>query len=123
MDKHDVARTLQEIALLLELKGENSFKIRAYENAARAVEGAADLAALVAAGTLTEIGGIGASTAARITELWKTGRMRYYDELVASTPAGYVEMMQVPGLGAKKIRALGEHLKITSLAMLKEACE
>ena len=123
MDKHDVARTLQEIALLLELKGENSFKIRAYENAARAVEGAADLAALVSEGTLTEIGGIGASTAARITELWKTGRMQYYEELVASTPAGYVEMMQVPGLGAKKIRMLGEQLKITSLAMLKEACE
>ena len=123
MDKHDVARALQEIALLLELKGENSFKIRAYENAARAVEGAADLGALVAEGKLTEIGGIGASTAARITELWKTGRMQYHEELVAATPAGYVEMMQVPGLGAKKIRVLGEKLQITSLAMLKEACE
>ena len=87
------------------------------------MEGAADLAALVAEGKLTEVGGIGASTAARITELWKTGRMQYHEDLVASTPPGYVEMMQVPGLGAKKIRTLGEQLQITSLAMLREACE
>jgi DNA polymerase (family X) len=87
------------------------------------VEGAADLGGLVSEGRLTEIGGIGASTAARISELWKTGSMQYYVDLVASTPAGYVEMMQVPGLGAKKIRALGDQLGITSLAMLKEACE
>ena len=124
MDKHQVARTLAEIAILLELKGENAFKIRAHENAARAVEGLSDdLSALVAEGRLTEVPGIGDSIAKKIAELWTTGRMKHYDELAALVPRGYLEMMRVPGLGAKKIRALGDQLGITTLARLKAACE
>ena len=124
MDKSQVARTLEEIAILLELKGENSFKIRAHENAARAVDGLAeDLALLVKEGRLTSVPGIGDSIAKKIAELWTTGRMKHYDELAAEVPRGYLDMIRVPGLGAKKIRALGEALQITSLARLKEACE
>ncbi|HMA18799.1 MAG TPA: helix-hairpin-helix domain-containing protein, partial [Thermoanaerobaculia bacterium] len=124
MDKHQVARTLAEIAILLELKGENTFKIRAHENAARAVEGLSDdLGALVTAGRLTDVPGIGDSIAKKIAELWTTGRMKHYDELTAEVPRGYLEMIRVPGLGAKKIRALGDQLGITTLARLKEACE
>ena len=124
MDKRDVARTLEEIAVLLELKGENPFKIRAYENAARAIDGLSqDLGDAVKADTLTEINGVGDTIAGKISELWKTGRMKYYEELVDSTPPGYLEMIRVPGLGAKKVRALGAALEINSLADLKRAAE
>jgi len=124
MDKRDVARILEEIAILLELKGENPFKIRAYDNAARAIDGLSDdLGARVDAGTLTELPGIGDAIAGKIGELWRTGRMPFYDDLVASTPPGYLEMIRVPGLGAKKVRALGDALGVTSLAELKRAAE
>lgn len=124
MEKRDVVRTLQEIAVLLELKGENPFKVRAYENAARALEGMTeDFGVVVGAGRLTDVRGIGEHIAQRITELWKTGRMRFYDELADATPPGYLEMIRVPGLGAKKVRALGESLHIASIAQLKKAAE
>jgi DNA polymerase (family 10) len=124
MDARDVARVLDEIASLLELKGENPFKIRAYENAARALEGLTqDLGGLVEAGTLTGVRGIGDSIALRITELWKTGRMPYHEQLLAEVPAGWADMVRVPGLGAKKVRLLGEKLHITTLAQLKSAAE
>lgn len=124
MDKRDVARTLEEIAVLLELKGVNPFKVRAYDNAARAIDGLAeDLGATIEGGTLVEVQGIGQSIARNVTELWKTGRMKFYDELVDATPPVYLEMIRVPGLGAKKVRALGESLKVTSLADLKRAAE
>ncbi|HYQ90177.1 MAG TPA: DNA polymerase/3'-5' exonuclease PolX [Candidatus Binatia bacterium] len=122
MDAREVARILDEIASLLELKGENPFKIRAYENAARALDGlTGDLGGMIESGTLTGVRGIGESIALRITELWKTGRMKYHQELLAAVPPGYVEMVRVPGLGAKRVRLLGEKLEITSLAELKAA--
>ena len=124
MDKRDVARTLEEIAVLLELKGANPFKVRAYENAARAIDGfSQDLGAAVDGRTLTEVQGIGDSIARNVSELWKTGRMKFYEELVDSTPPVYLDMIRIPGLGAKRIRALGEALEITSLATLKHAAE
>jgi len=122
VDAREVARILDEIASLLELKGENPFKIRAYENAARALDGlTGDLGGMIESGTLTGVRGIGESIALRITELWKTGRMKYHQELLAAVPPGYVEMVRVPGLGAKRVRLLGEKLEITSLAELKAA--
>jgi DNA polymerase (family 10) len=124
VDVRDVARILTEIAALLELKGENPFKIRAYENAARALDGLTeDLGTLIEAGTLTEVRGIGESIALRVTELWKTGHMEFYESLVDAIPPGYLEMVRVPGLGAKRVRLLGESLEITTLAQLKEAAE
>ena len=124
MDKRDVARTLEEIAVLLELTGANPFKVRAYENAARAVDGLAeDLGTVVSESRLTEISGIGDSIASNIAELWKTGRMKFHEALSGSVPPGYLEMARIPGLGPKKIRALGEALEITSVADLKRAAE
>jgi len=124
MDKRDVARTLEEIAVLLELTGVNPFKVRAYENAARAIDGLAeDLGSVVSESRLREIPGIGDSIASNIAELWKTGRMKFHDQLSATVPPGYLEMTRIPGLGPKKIRALGEALEITSVADLKRAAE
>ncbi len=124
MDKNQIAKIFEEIAVLLELKGENPFRIRAYRNAARVVLNLdEDLEDLVAKGTLTDLEGIGEDLADKITVLVKKGRLPFYEKLKKATPAGVLEMMQVHGLGGKKIKAIYEKLKIKSLSALKEACQ
>jgi DNA polymerase (family X) len=124
MTKLEIASVLDEIATLLELKGENPFKIRAYQSGARAVEALeeADLARLVADGTLQSVKGIGEALAKKITELWTTGRLGFFDELKASVEPGLVEMLQIPGLGPRKIKALHEKLGIADIGSLTQAC-
>jgi DNA polymerase (family 10) len=123
MDKEKVAEILLEIGTLLELKGENPFKTRAYANAARTLEGLGEpLAKLVAEKRLGEIKGIGEALEQKITELVGTGRLKYYDELKASIPPGLIEMLEISGLGPKKIQALNKKLGIDSVAKLETAC-
>ena len=124
MDRKDVASTLEEVAVLLELKGENTFKVRAYQQAARtilALEG--DLAQLVASGEIARVKGIGKTIAAHVTELVTNGRLEYLHELMGAFPAGLLEILQVPGLGPKKVRTLYEELGITNLGELEYACQ
>lgn len=124
MDKDRVAEILTEIGTLLELKGENPFKTRAYSNAARALETLNQpLEKLVAEGRLNEIKGIGEGIQKKVTELVSTGKLPYYEELKASIPAGLVEMLQIPGLGPKKVKALNDLLHIESLDQLEAACK
>src|SRR5271154_803939 len=105
MDKDKVAEILVEIGVLLELKGENPFKTRAYANGARTIEGLHEpLATLVAEKRLGEIKGIGEALEQKITELVETGKLKYYDELKASIPPGLIEMLEISGLGPKKIQ-------------------
>src|SRR5437660_10602281 len=100
MDKDLVAEILIEIGTLLELKGENAFKTRAYENAARSLETLTEpLEQLVAENRLAEIKGIGEGMQKKVAELVATGKLTYYEKLKASVPAGLVEMLQIPGLG------------------------
>jgi DNA polymerase (family 10) len=122
--KAKIAEVLDEIATLLELKGENPFKVRAYRAGARVLESIeeAELARLVAADELQSVKGIGAALAQKITALHTTGRLDYYDELKASVEPGLVEMLQIPGLGPKKIIALHQHLGVDSIAALSAAC-
>ena len=123
MDKDRVAAILSEIGVLLELKGENPFKTRAYANAARAIESLAGrLDQLVAEQRLGEIKGIGEALQRKITELVTTGRLGYYEDLKASFPPGLLALLQIPGLGPKKVKALHEHLGIDSLDTLEAAC-
>src|ERR1035438_8389511 len=104
MNKDQVAEVLVGIATLLELKGENPFKSRAYENAARAIEGLSEpLDKMVAEERLGDIKGIGEGIQKKITELVTTGKLAYYEELKAATPPGLVAMLDIPGLGPKKI--------------------
>src|SRR5437762_4660755 len=99
MDKDKVADLLVEIGVLLELKGENPFKTRAYTNAARALENLSEpLEKLVAENRLGEIKGIGEGIQKKINDLVTTGKLAYYDELKASVPPGLMEMLQIPGL-------------------------
>ncbi|HEY9714675.1 MAG TPA: PHP domain-containing protein, partial [Chroococcales cyanobacterium] len=124
LDRFEIARALREIALLLELKGENSFKIKAYQNGAEALENMPyDLAELVETRRLTSVRGIGEALAAKITEVFQPGRCEFLDKLRAELPPGVVELSQVPGLSTKKIQALHDALKISSIAELQAACK
>lgn len=124
MDKEQVAAVLTEIGTLLELKGENPFKTRAYQNAARTLEGLTEpLEKLVTEARLGEIKGVGDALQQKITELVTTGKLRYYEELKASIPAGLVALLDIPGLGPKKIQALRKALGIESVAALEQACK
>ena len=124
MDKSKITDILEEIAVLLEVKGENPFKVRAYTNAARTLDNyEGEIAPLVEENRLGELPSLGDALQQKITELVKTGKLEYYENLRASVPAGLLEMMDIPGLGAKKIKALYETLKITSVAELEAACQ
>jgi DNA polymerase (family 10) len=124
MDRDKVAEILIEIGTLLELKGENPFKTRAYANAARTIESLNEpLAKLVAEKRLGEIKGIGEALEQKITELVETGKLKYYDELKASIPPGLIEMLEISGLGPKKIQALNQKLGIDSVEKLEAACK
>jgi len=124
MDKSKIAEILLDIGLLLELKGENPFKTRAYTNAARAIENLAEpLEEVVAEGRLSDIKGIGDGIAKKIDELIQTGKLNYYEELKASIPRGLTDMLEVPGLGPKKIKALHERLGVENIGQLEAACK
>jgi DNA polymerase (family 10) len=124
MDKEKVAEILVEIGTLLELKGENPFKTRAYLNAARTLESLTEpLGRLVEEKRLGEIKGIGDALQQKITELVATGKLKYYDDLKASVPPGLVEMLGIPGVGPKKVIALHSKLGIESIDQLEAACK
>jgi DNA polymerase (family 10) len=124
MDKNKVAEILVEIGTLLELKGENPFKTRAYANGARILENLAEpLAQLVSEKRLGEIKGIGEALEQKITELVETGKLIYHEELKAATPPGFFEMLQLSGVGPKKIKALHDKLGIDSIEQLEAACK
>ncbi len=119
-----MAEILVEIGTLLELKGENPFKTRAYLNGARIIEGLNEpLKKIVEEERLGELKGIGDALQQKITELVSTGKLKYYDELKASVPAGLVAMLDIPGLGPKKIIALNKHLAVDSVEKLEAACK
>ena len=123
MDNHAIAETLEEIATLLELSGENPFKVRAYANGARALETLTeDLDTLIAQGKLKGHQGIGQGLADAITQLRQEGKLAFLEELRASLPPGLMEILKIPGLGPKKVRALWQLLEITDLAALQLAC-
>ena len=122
MDKHAIALVLDEIGTLLDLHGENAFKARAFQAAARAVERSeADINELARAGALEQIAGIGPATARVIRELVESGTAQFYLDLRARTPNGFYELLAVPKLGAKRIRILHEKLGIESVADLEQA--
>ena len=124
MKKNEIADVLTEIGTLLELKGENPFKVRAYQAGARALEAIeeTELARLIAAGELGTIKGFGEALVQKVTELHTTGRLEFFEQLKASIEPGLEQMLQIPGLGPKKIRALHDKLGIASIAALAEAC-
>ena len=108
---------------MLEISGANQFKVRAYENGARAVmEYPGDLAEAVATGALRKVPGIGDTIFSHAAELVRTGRIAYYDELRAQYPPGLTDCLRIPRLGARKLRTLHQELGVDSLEALEAAC-
>lgn len=123
MTKDEIAEVLRNIATLLELKGENPFKFRAYLNAARAVETfPGDLAAAARAESLSSVKGIGKAIAEKISRLVLDGHLPYYEELKKEFPQDILTLFEIQGLGAKKIKKLYEVLGIHSITKLESAC-
>lgn len=123
MDNESIADIFSEIAVLLEIKGENPFKSRAYVNAARTLETMeVSVVDLVKSGSLGEIKGFGEAIQAKLTEWVETGKLEYYENLKASVPEGLLELLSIPGLGGKKVKALYAELDIKSINELEQAC-
>lgn len=122
MDKAEVAVILEDIGALLELNGENPFKVRAYQNGARALLASPeDLTTLVKENRLTEIKGIGEALAEKITTLVTTGKLPYYEDLRKSLHPGLLELTKIQGVGPKKAIVLHKKLKIDNLQDLEKA--
>lgn len=121
MNKKDIIRALETIAVYLELKGENTFKITAYRRAANALE--TDERSLEQIDNLSELKGIGKGTSAVISELIDAGQSELLEELKKEIPDGLLKLLKIPGLGARKVAKLYKELGIEDLAALQEACE
>ena len=123
MDKRDVADVLEEIGTLLELRGEVVFKTRAYHNAARTIRGLeGDLPQMISDGSLGQVKGIGKGLFEKIKTLVETGELEYYDSLKREFPEGVRDMLRIPGMGPKKVKAVHEKLGIGSVGELRYAC-
>ncbi len=124
MRTEQIADILDDMGSLLEIKGENPFKCRAYHNAADTIRGVVgDISALVADGSLTELPGIGASTFAKIAQLATSGHCTEYEALRREVPPGLLDLLRIQGLGAKRIKALRDSLGISGVADLRKAGE
>ncbi len=126
MTNRDVAAIFDEIADLLEFQNANPFRVRAYRNAARRITDLPEPLAKIAADPtreFTDLEGIGKDLAQKIGELLDTGSVAMLDELRAAIPGGVLAMVRIPGMGPKKAAALHKELGITSLDMLRAACE
>jgi len=123
MNKKEVAKILEEIGTILDLKGENPFKVRAYYNGARIVETLdKDLADLVKTREIAGIKGIGKALVEKISTLVNEGSLPFYDELKSSIPEGLLQMLKIPGLGVKKVKVIFDKLGIISIGELEYAC-
>lgn len=124
MKNQEVAKIFDGIADILEIKGENPFRIRAYRKASQNIESLTqDLASLVEKKALEEIPGIGKDLAQKIEEIVSTGRLRFYENLQKEIPEGLVELLSVPGLGPKTAKLLYDKLRIKNIEDLEEAAK
>lgn len=124
MDKKQISNALDLASILMELAGDNPFRVRAYSNASRIIRAyAGDLGEAVADGSIRSIKGIGPNIAANIAELLESDDPPFLVELKARFPEGVLGMLRIPGLGPKKIKALMEELDITSIGELEYACK
>ena len=124
MDKAQIIGILKDIAVFLELKGENSFKIRAYQSGARALERLEEnFDTIVQEGKIASLQGIGQALALKIETLYHEGHLPFYDNLKASIAPGLIEFLEIPGLGGKKVKHIHDALGIETIEALKVACE
>jgi DNA polymerase (family 10) len=121
MRNQEVANIFRDIASILEIKGENPFRIRAYEKVALNIESlTGDIAAIAEGKELERIPGVGKDLAKKIEEILNTGTCSHLEELKKEIPAGLIEMLAVPGLGPKTAKLFYDKLKIASVDELEE---
>ena len=125
MENMQIADVFTEIADILDIKGDNPFRIRSYRNAARAVgDMSENVAAMVREGKdIEQIPGIGASIAEKIKEIVATGKLKFLDELRAELPKGLPELLKIEGMGPKKVKLFYEKLKIDGVDKLEAAAK
>src|SRR3989338_843282 len=122
MKQHEIAALFAQMADLLEYRGDNPFRIRAYRRAAQNLESySGDLEELAKAGRLRELSGIGADLADKIREYLTTGGIAAVEQLRRKVPRGVLQLLEVPGLGPKTAKLLTERLRITSVRELADA--
>ena len=123
MDKKDIVEVLERIGTMMEIKGENPFKVRAYFSGARTLQTMEeDLGTVIGEERLGDVPGIGKALTEKIETLFATGELEFYDNLLASVPPGLLDLLDIPGLGGKKIKALYEQLDVDSIESLTQVC-
>ncbi|HUW23243.1 MAG TPA: DNA polymerase/3'-5' exonuclease PolX [bacterium] len=124
MKNKEVVKLLQEIGQLLELKGENPFRVRSYEKAAQNIASLTEpIEKFASNDRLETIPGVGEGIAKKIKEYLETGKLKYFEELKKVFPEGLLEIMSVPGIGPKTAKTLYQELKIKSLVQLEKAAK
>ena len=121
MKNQEVAAVFKGIADILEIKGENPFRIRAYQRAAQNIENLAeDVASVAERGELENLPGIGKDLAAKINEILSTGTLKQYENLKKEIPEGLVELLSIPGVGPRTAKLLYEELRVASIDELEK---
>lgn len=124
MTNEDVARIFEEIADMLEIKGEDAFRVNSYRRVARTLDDLAeDVNQIAARGELAALVGVGKSSAAKIQELLDTGKLKFREELAREVPESILALLQIPGLGPKKVAVLWKQKQVDSIERLKQAVE
>jgi len=122
MKNPEAAQIFAQIANLLEIKGENPFKVRAYEKAAQTIQDLPeDLASFREKQPLTKIPGIGESIAQKIDEILNTGKCQFHQDLLAEMSPGLIELLRIPEVGPKTVQLLYEQLGVSTVAELEKA--
>lgn len=120
MKNQEIATVFKNIADILEIKGENPFRIRAYRKASQNVENLAeDIGLLSKKGELSKLPGIGKDLAAKIEEILETGTLKFYEDLKKDIPPGLVAMLSIPGVGPRTAKIIFETLKVTTIEDLE----
>ena len=122
MDNYDIAEQLSLLSKLMDIHGENSFKSKSYSSAAFAIEKLPQQIALLPQEKIFQVRGIGESVGKKVVEILKDGELKVLKEYIANTPSGVLEMMNIKGLGPKKINVLWKEMKIDSIEELQKAC-
>lgn len=123
MNNVEIAAVFENIAKLLEVKGEIPFKVRAYRQVVPEIKHLPELAHVAAAGQLRTIPGVGQEIEKKIDEMLATGKLEYYEKLLADFPSGFMELLDLPRVGPKLAARFWEELKVGNVADLEEALE
>lgn len=123
MKNKEIAEILNKVAALLDIKGDNPYRIRAYQKAAQTIEAlTTDIEELAKQGKLEKLPGIGSDLASKIKEILTTGTLSLYEELKKEIPLVLLNFLEIPGLGPKKVKVLYEKLNIRTIEDLEKAC-